>query len=91
MYTNIHFNPAAFKHGVSEDDIRCAIERHICDVMMESYENKYAVIGFDRTGNLIEVMYNLIDEQSINVFHAMRCRDSFREQIEKLRRKPWQL
>ena len=81
MYTNISFNPAAFKHGINEDDIRWAIKTHICDVLMEGYENKYAVIGFDKSGNLIELMYNLIDEHSINVFHAMRCRDSFRLQL----------
>jgi len=54
---------------------------HLCDLLMEGHDNKYAVIGFDRNGNLIEVMYNLIDEQSINVFHAMRCRDSLRLQL----------
>ena len=81
MYTDISFNPAAFKHNIAEDDIKWAIKTHICDVLMEGYDNKYAVIGFDRNSNLIEVMYNLIDEQSINVFHAMRCRDSFRLQL----------
>jgi len=81
MYTNINFNPAAFKHNKTEDDIRWAIKTHICDVLMEGYDNKYAVIGFDKKGNLIEVMYNLIDEQTINVFHAMGCRDSFRLQL----------
>jgi hypothetical protein len=48
---------------------------------MDGYDNKYAIIGFDKKGNLIEIMYNLIDEQSINVFHAMRCRDTFRLQF----------
>ena len=81
MYTNITFNPAAFKHGLTEDDIMWAIKMHICDVLMDGYDNKYAVIGFDKIGNLIEIMYNLIDEQSINVFHAIRCRDSFRAQL----------
>ena len=41
---------------------------------MEGYDNKYAIIGFGKNGNLIEILYNLIDEQSINVFHAMLCR-----------------
>jgi hypothetical protein len=81
MYINISFNPAAFKHGVTEDDIRWAIKTHLCDILMDCYDNKYAIIGFDTSGNLIEIMYNLIDEQSINVFHAMRCRDSFRSQL----------
>ena len=36
-------------------------------VLMDGFDNKYVVIGFDKNGNLIEVMYNLIDEQSIDV------------------------
>jgi hypothetical protein len=30
---------------------------------------------------LLEIMYNIIDEQTINVFHAMRCRNSFRSAL----------
>jgi hypothetical protein len=80
MYINVSFNPSAFKHNKTEDDIR-SLKTHICDFLMDGYDNKYAVIGFDRTGNPIEIMYNLIDEQSINVFHAMPCRNSFRRQL----------
>ena len=71
MYTNILFNPVAFKHNITEDDIRWAIKTHICDVLMEGHDNKYAVIGFDTNGNLIEVMYNLINEQSCISCYAM--------------------
>jgi len=81
MYINISFNPSAFKHNKTEDDIKWAIRTQICDVLLDGYDNKYAIIGFDRNGNLIEILYNLIDEQSINVFHAMPCRDSFRLQL----------
>jgi hypothetical protein len=55
MYINISFNPAAFKHDITEDDIKWAIKTNICDVLMEGYDNKYAIIGFDRTGNLLEI------------------------------------
>jgi hypothetical protein len=44
---------------------------------MDGFDNKYLVIGFDQTGNFIEVMYNRIDEKSINVFHAMKARQQF--------------
>jgi hypothetical protein len=48
---------------------------------MEGFDNKYAVIGFDLSGNPMEVMYNIIDEHSINIFHAMKCRDTFRKEL----------
>jgi hypothetical protein len=41
---------------------------------LEDYENKYLLIGFNTQGNPIEVMYNRIDEERVNVFHAMKCR-----------------
>jgi hypothetical protein len=77
MFTNYEFNPAAFKHGVTEDDIRWAFLRTVFDGAMEGEDNKYLRIGFDGRGNLLEVMYNLIDEQSVNIFHAMKCRKPF--------------
>jgi hypothetical protein len=73
MYETIEFNQATFRHGYTEADI--------CDELMEGFDNKYAVIGFDLSGNPMEVMYNIIDEHSINVFHAMKCRDTFRKRL----------
>ena len=34
------------------------------------------------THNVAEVMYNVIDEDTINVFHAMKCRKSFLHYIK---------
>jgi hypothetical protein len=36
-----------------------------------------ALLGFDRTTNLLEIVYNVIDERAIKVFHAMKCRNSY--------------
>jgi len=77
MGPEIIFTPSAFKHRVSEADIRWAVRTFICDVLIDEYENKYAIIGFDTKGNVIEIMYNLINDKLIKVFHAMRCRESF--------------
>jgi hypothetical protein len=35
------------------------------------------LIGDDRSGNLLEIMYNDIGEGAINVFHAMKCRSVY--------------
>lgn len=78
MYPNIEFNPAAFRHGVSEDNIHWVLWHHLVDIIIEEDdENKYLIIGFDQAGNLLEIIYNIIDEQTINVFHAMKCRKAF--------------
>ena len=71
---NLIFNPTAFKHGVTESDIEYAMASPLVDRMMEKYINKYMVIGFDLKGKLLEVMYNLVNEDTANVFLAMKCR-----------------
>ena len=73
----IEFNESAFRHGVSREDIEHAIKTKIYDAPMTDYSNKYAVIGFDSIGNLLEIMYNPIDDDTINVFHAMKARKTF--------------
>jgi hypothetical protein len=75
---NYVFNESAFKHGIDEADIRVAFARPLFDGLIEGYDNKFLLTGFDACGNVLEVMYNLIDEHTAHVFHAMRCRKAFR-------------
>ena len=81
-YARIKYNQAAFKYGITEDDILRAFETFIYENPIEDADNKYLLLGFNLKGNLIEVMYNRINEDAINVFHAMPCRRAFREMIE---------
>jgi len=83
MGPEIVFVPSAFKHAVSKENIRWALLNHIADgVIEENGETKYLAIGFDKSGNLLEIMYNCINEQTIKVFHAMRCRKQFYEKLD---------
>jgi uncharacterized protein YvpB len=73
----VEFNEAAFKHGFWREDILNALRTKIYAAAIDELSEKYAVIGFDLTGNPLEIMYNLIDDNTITVFHAMRARKSF--------------
>jgi len=42
-----------------------------------------SLTGFDTHGNLIEVMYNDLGENRVNVFHAMPCRDTLLKLLEQ--------
>jgi hypothetical protein len=87
----IEFNPSAFKHGISEEDIRTAIERFVYNEIMEDDEDKHLLLGFDTHANLLEIIYNKIDAQTINIFHAMRCRKAYCSLAEEhIRRLLWQ-
>jgi len=77
------FNPAAFKHNFTESDIEAAMTTALVDELIEGFDNKYLVIGFDMKSNLIEVMYNLVGEDIANIFHAMRCRKEFLRKLQE--------
>ena len=78
MGLEIIFVPSAFRHDVSEENIRWLLLNHLADGLIEEEnETKYLSIGFDKSGNLLEVMYDYVDEQMIKVFHAMKCRKQF--------------
>jgi len=78
MIIDYFFNESAFKHDISETDIRMAFSRSLFDGLIEGYDNKFLLTGFDTRGNILEIMYNLVDENTAYVFHAMRCRKAYR-------------
>ena len=81
MDVTIEFNLAAFKHGRNEADIKMAFDTAKYDGSLDEddpdAEGKHLLIGFDCNANLIEVLYNVIADGRIRVFHAMRCRSTF--------------
>jgi len=79
MDFSIEFNQSAFSHNITEADIRFAFDtaRYDGSIDEEESDNKHLIIGFDRNANPLEIMYNVIDEDTINVFHAMKCRKNF--------------
>jgi len=85
MTDKIIFLGSAFKHGCTEADIKRAIETQFYEGPLEGEDDIYAIIGLDMAANPIEIFYNVIDEETIKVFHAMTCRDKVAEQIDTRR------
>jgi len=77
MEVIVEFNEAAYRHGINREDILYAYRNRIFDASVNGLQEKYAVIGFDRAGNPLEIMYNPIDDNTINIFHAMKARKNF--------------
>ena len=79
----IKFSQSAFKHGVTEADICLAFDNVLYDERLDDSDNedefssRYLLIGFDRSANPIEVLYNVVDENTLKVFHAMKCRNNY--------------
>ncbi|MDR1796055.1 MAG: hypothetical protein LBR44_01205 [Clostridiales Family XIII bacterium] len=84
MEDKIIFSQSAFKHGATEADILKALATGEYDAELEGegLEGKCLLIGFDGNANLLEVMYNVIEDDTVRVFHAMKCRKEYVELIE---------
>jgi len=78
---DIEINQAAFKHGISEVDIRHAIRYFVFEEQIDDGDNKHLILGFDTSRRLLEILYNVIDDHTINVFHAMKCRKAWRSLV----------
>jgi hypothetical protein len=82
MEMRIIFIPSAFKHQISMDAIRHVFEHKVFDHPLEGDEEKNLLLGFDRSLNLLEILYNEIDDNTVKVFHAMKCRPEWRKYAE---------
>jgi hypothetical protein len=82
---DIKFCQSAFKHGISAADIRRAIDTVRYDGCLEDgedAENKRLLIGFDHNANPLEIYYNILDSDTVRVFHAMKCRSIHKHLLE---------
>ena len=84
MFENfeIRITPSANKHGVDNDSILYGLEQCIYDEVLENEPNKTLAIGFDKKGELIEIIFSVVSENKIVVFHSMKCRKTFIERID---------
>jgi hypothetical protein len=80
---SIEILPSATKHGQSRDDILYALERSIYDETLETDPNKTLSIGYDGNARLLEVIFHVLSDEHIVVFHSMPCRKHYIERIAK--------
>lgn len=71
------FRDTAFKHGITEADIRHVFETCCFLDQYKNRENVYMLLGFDTKANPVEILYNEYEGNIINVFHAMPCQKQF--------------
>jgi len=71
------FRDSAFKHNLTEADIRHAFKTCCYVDLFKNRKNVYLLLDFDMNANPVEIMYNEFEENGINVFHAMPCQKQF--------------
>jgi hypothetical protein len=79
MDDNIVFKQSAFKHGYTKEDVYHAFENYLFDGYVKNEEGGLLLVGLDKNGNPLEILYDLLDDGSVNVFHVMRCRPKWRD------------
>jgi hypothetical protein len=79
----VEFISSAFRHNFTEADIRWALANHLADgVIEEGDETTRVAVGFDPSVNLLlEVMYHELEDGTVLVFHAMKCRKKWRVEL----------
>ena len=83
ILVDIEILPSATKHGISKEDILIALERSIHDETLQADPNKTLSIGYDGKARLLEVIFHVISDEHIVVFHAMKCRKNYIERMLK--------
>ena len=80
---NIVFKKSTFEHKITESDVRCAFMNPHYDgpIEEENGNNRFIRLGFDTSGNLLEIMYNEYVDH-VCIFHAMKCRSIFFSLLE---------
>jgi hypothetical protein len=59
-------------------DICSAFDQIVFDGTIAGEEHKHLLVGLDRNGNPLEILYNVLEGNAVNVFHAMKCRKAWR-------------
>ena len=74
-YENIVFRKSAYWHKLKKEDILHAFMNPYYDGPIDESDvnNRFIRIGYDRAGNLLEIMYNEYKD-CVCIFHAMKCR-----------------
>jgi hypothetical protein len=64
---------SAHKHGIGDEDIRRAVAQALV-IADEQETNKVLYLGPDRSGNLLEIVSVVRDDDTEIVIHAIRMR-----------------
>jgi hypothetical protein len=84
MELEVVLKASAFKHKINKTDIIYAFTNPYYDGPIDNNNdknNRFIRLGFDTTGNLIEILYNEYEDH-VCIFHAMKCRSIFFSLLE---------
>lgn len=76
-FGGVDFHRSAGRHGITNAAIRHAVERALVEYEIDEDPSKVLIIGPDESGNLLEVVVLLLDQDRLLVIHAMSLRSQY--------------
>jgi hypothetical protein len=76
---------SAYKHGISDNDIRFAYENAVNSIILEEFPLRIMEFGFDTSGRALEIGYFVNDRNECVIMHAMKLRNSYHKYIKPRR------
>ena len=73
---------SAHRHKISDSDIIHSLRQSIYDETIQTDPNKTLSLGFDTKARLLEIIFHVITDNKIVVFHAMPCRKKYIERLQ---------
>ena len=70
---------SAFKHGISENEIKHVFDNAISFIKLEEFPPKIMLFGFDSQGKALEIRYFVNDNGDEIIIHAMKLRKTYQK------------
>ena len=70
---------SAFKHGISENEIKHVFDNAISFIELEEFPPKIMLFGFDSQGKALEIGYFVNDNGDEIIIHAMKLRKTYQK------------
>lgn len=75
--------PSARKHGITDDDIRAALESPVLSGPLDDdHPQRNLVLGFDTNARVLELVALHYDDGTVEVIHAMKARRTYLNLLE---------
>ena len=72
---------SAFKHGISENEIKHVFENAISSITLEEFPPKFMLFGFDTKGKALEIGFFINDYGDEIIIHAMKLRKFYQKYL----------
>ena len=84
---NVVFAPSAFRHGYSEQDVyELLAGRYLKIRSQRGLDDVYELLGRNFSGNYLHIVYRILPENRLRVFHISRMTEKQKRRYQRYKR-----